>query len=123
MLELSQVRKVFPNGIAAIGNVSLRVEEGEFVTIVGPSGCGKTTLLRCIAGLEAPTSGCIRFRDSQVSGPPDGLALVFQEYGRSLLPWMTVMDNIMLPLRAKGIDKRLRREQAFEALQAVALKS
>lgn len=121
MLEVTHLRKVFANGICAIGDVSLRIGEGEFVTIVGPSGCGKTTLLRCIAGLERPTSGCVLFRGTEVVSPPEGLALVFQEYGRSLLPWMTVIENVMLPLKAKRIAKDLRRMQAVEALKAVGL--
>jgi ABC-type nitrate/sulfonate/bicarbonate transport system ATPase subunit len=65
---------------------------------VAPSGCGKTTLLKALAGLLKPTGGTIRFQGEVVQGVPDGLAIVFQEYGRSLLLWTTVNGNIELPL-------------------------
>ena len=62
------------------------MSEKEFVCIVGPSGCGKTTLLKCMSGLLAPTSGEVRLHDERVDGPPEQMALVFQEYSRSLFP-------------------------------------
>ena len=68
----------------AIGNISCQVEAEEFVSFVGPSGCGKTTLLMSIAGLLAPTSGCIFVKGKEVAGPPPGLVLLFQEYNKSL---------------------------------------
>ena len=80
-------------------NISFDVKAGEIVSIVGPSGCGKTTLLKALAGLIRPTGGTIRFQGKVVQGVPDRLAIVFQEYGRSLLPWTTVNGNIELPLR------------------------
>ncbi len=107
--------------VEAIGDVSFEVADGEFVCVVGPSGCGKTTLLRCIAGLLPPTSGEIVVEGRKVDGPPDGLAVVFQEYGRSLFPWLRVQDNVDLPLRAAGMDKAKRRALVTEALDAVGL--
>ncbi len=107
--------------VEAIGDVSFEVADGEFVCVVGPSGCGKTTLLRCIAGLLPPTSGEIVVEGRKVDGPPDGLAVVFQEYGRSLFPWLRVQDNVDLPLRAAGMDKARRRALVTEALDAVGL--
>jgi NitT/TauT family transport system ATP-binding protein len=101
--------------------VSFSVADGEFVCVVGPSGCGKTTLLRCIAGLLAPTSGEVVVEGNKVTGPPDGLAVVFQEYGRSLFPWLRVADNVDLPLRAAGMAKEKRRELVTEALESVGL--
>ncbi len=78
----------------AIGDVSFTVGDGEFVSVVGPSGCGKTTLLKCIAGLLPPSHGEILLRGKQVTSPPEEMALVFQEYSRSLFPWMSVRNNV-----------------------------
>src|SRR6185436_3099415 len=92
-----------------------------FVCVVGPSGCGKTTLLRCIAGLLPPTSGTVQVDGRQVTGPPPGLAIVFQEYARSLFPWLKVADNVDLPLRAARLSKEVRRHRVQDALAAVGL--
>ena len=78
----------------ALDDVSLTVTAGELLAIVGPSGSGKTTLLRCVAGLEMPTSGAIRLSGQPVTEVPDALAVVFQDYSRSLYPWMTVAANV-----------------------------
>lgn len=121
VLQVDRLRKTFADGTVAIAGVSMAVGEGEFVTVVGPSGCGKTTLLRCVAGLEPASDGEVRFRGATVVKPPDGMAVVFQEYGRSLLPWLNVLDNIALPLRRKERDKHRRRQRAEEALRAVGL--
>ncbi|HTV35068.1 MAG TPA: ATP-binding cassette domain-containing protein, partial [Xanthobacteraceae bacterium] len=87
MLEVKRLHKVYADAsrtVEAIRNVSLSVGEGELVCIVGPSGAGKTTLLKCIAGLLAPSSGEIVLEGQRVVGPPPSMAVVFQEYGRSL---------------------------------------
>jgi NitT/TauT family transport system ATP-binding protein len=102
-------------------NISFDVKAGEIVSIVGPSGCGKTTLLKALAGLIRPTGGTIRFQDKVVQGVPDRLAIVFQEYGRSLLPWTTVNGNIELPLRYQSIPSDERRRRVAESLHAVDL--
>jgi NitT/TauT family transport system ATP-binding protein len=102
-------------------SVSFDVKAGEIVSIVGPSGCGKTTLLKALAGLLKPTGGTIRFQGKVVQGVPDGLAMVFQEYGRSLLPWATVNGNIELPLRYQPITPDECRRRVSESLQAVDL--
>jgi ABC-type nitrate/sulfonate/bicarbonate transport system ATPase subunit len=83
--------------------VSFSVAEHEFVCIVGPSGCGKTTLLRTLAGLTPVSSGQALFRGGEVRGPQAALAVVFQDYGRALLPWRTVAGNVALALEARGI--------------------
>jgi NitT/TauT family transport system ATP-binding protein len=88
---------------------------------VGPSGCGKTTLLKCIAGLLSPTSGVVEIDGRPVTGPTASMALVFQEYGRSLYPWLTVRGNVELPLRHKKLNGRQRDRLVTEALGAVGL--
>ncbi|MEU8611643.1 ABC transporter ATP-binding protein [Actinoplanes sp. NPDC048791] len=118
MLEVKGLRKVYRSGsreVEALRDLTFTVAEGELVCLVGPSGCGKTTLLRCIAGLLDPTSGEVTVGDKS------GLAIVFQEYGRSLFPWMTVRDNVDLPLRQKKVPKARRKELVAEALTAVGL--
>jgi NitT/TauT family transport system ATP-binding protein len=124
VLEISGLRKVYRSGareVEALRELTFTVEAGELVCLVGPSGCGKTTLLRCVAGLLDPTGGEIRVQGSPVAGPPPGMAVVFQEYGRSLFPWMSVRDNVELPLRQKKVPKARRRELVAEALTAVGL--
>jgi NitT/TauT family transport system ATP-binding protein len=116
-----------PPGQLALDGVSLRVADGELVSIVGPSGCGKSTLLRCVAGLITPASGAVVLDGAPVDRVPDGLAVVFQDYSRSLLPWLSVQDNVGLPLRKKtggraGRTARAeRREVAARALETVGL--
>jgi NitT/TauT family transport system ATP-binding protein len=105
----------------AIRSVSFEVAERELVCIVGPSGAGKTTLLRCLGGLMAPSVGSARFEGREVSGSPEGIAIVFQDYSRSLFPWLSVAGNIGLPLRAKGVSKAGRRELVERTLQSVGL--
>ena len=97
------------------------VAPGEFLCIVGPSGAGKTTLLQCLAGLRMPTSGSVVFQGRPVTGPPEELAVVFQDYSRSLLPWMSTLGNVALPLKSAGVDKRTRTERAMQALEEVGL--
>jgi NitT/TauT family transport system ATP-binding protein len=104
----------------AIADVSLQVADGELVTIVGPSGCGKSTLLRCLAGLVPPTSGRVVLDGAAVTRVPDRLAVVFQDYSRSLYPWLSVADNVALPLR-RTESRAVRRTSALAALESVGL--
>src|SRR5688572_3324960 len=97
------------------------MQAGELVCIVGPSGCGKTTLLKCIAGLLRPTSGVIEMDGLPVTGPTPAMALVFQEYGRSLYPWLTVRANVELPLRHKNLSRGQRARLVDDSLEAVGL--
>jgi NitT/TauT family transport system ATP-binding protein len=125
MLEVTRLRKVYEDAsrtVEAIRDVSFSVGQGELVCIVGPSGAGKTTLLKCIAGLLAPSSGEIVLEGQPVSGPPPAMAVVFQEYGRSLFPWMNVHENVALPLKHKKMDAARREELVRDALAAVDLK-
>jgi NitT/TauT family transport system ATP-binding protein len=105
----------------AIDGVDFTVRDGELVSVVGPSGCGKTTLLRCIAGLLDPTEGSIALLGEPVHGVPDGLAVVFQEYTRSLFAWMRVAANVEFPLKRLPLSAEERRRRVGESLRAVGL--
>jgi NitT/TauT family transport system ATP-binding protein len=105
----------------AIREISFDTREREFVCIVGPSGAGKTTLLRCLAGLLTPTKGSVVFGKREITAPPTEVAVVFQDYSRSLFPWLTVAGNIALPLKAKGLPRAQRTRLVAESLRAVNL--
>lgn len=124
MLEIRGIAKTYQSNarsIEAIRDLSLSVSDGEFLCVVGPSGCGKTTLLRVIGGLLQPTAGQILVDGEAVSGPPPGMAIVFQEYGRSLFPWMSVSENVELPLKQKGLGRKERADLVTSSLDAVGL--
>jgi NitT/TauT family transport system ATP-binding protein len=123
-LEVRGLHKLYQGrgrSVEALRDLTFSVEASELVCVVGPSGCGKTTLLRCIAGLLEPTAGEVLLEGARVGGPPPGMAVVFQEYGRSLFPWMSVRANVELPLRAKRLQGQRRDELVSEALGAVGL--
>lgn len=123
LVTLSGVSKTFSSGTVALSNMSLTVEPGEFVSLLGPSGCGKSTALRIIAGLGDTTSGTIDWPSSRINakGLPDGdISFVFQE--PTLLPWQTVLGNVYLPLRLRGVSKSEAKPQIMEALETVGLK-
>jgi len=105
----------------ALDDITFDVAPGEFFTLVGPSGAGKTTLLRCLAGLLEPTSGTVEFKGRPVTGVPRELAVVLQDYSRSLLPWFSVEKNVALPLRAQGMDRATIAERTAQALADVGL--
>jgi NitT/TauT family transport system ATP-binding protein len=124
MLRVEHLSKTYGEGddaVEAIGDVGFEVAEKEFVVIVGPSGCGKTTLLKCIAGLLKPSSGDVELHGRPVDGPPEQMALVFQEYSRSLFPWMSVRQNVDFPLRRKRLDKGEEEKLVTEAVESVDL--
>jgi len=125
LLEIRALRKVYDGHgrqVEALADITFSVDAGQFVCVVGPSGCGKTTLLRILGGLLTPTSGDVRVGGEPVIGPPDGLAVVFQEYGRSLFPWLKVHENVELPLKAKGLPRAQRDALVRQALEAVSLR-
>ncbi|MES2533946.1 MAG: ABC transporter ATP-binding protein [Pseudomonadota bacterium] len=119
--HLNKVYESKERRVEAIGDLNFDVRPGDFTCIVGPSGAGKTTLLKCLAGLLAPTRGAVKVNGREVTAPPEDMAVVFQEYGRSLFPWMTVRQNIELPLRERRVPAAERKRMVDTALQAVAL--
>ena len=108
-------------GREILSPTSFTVSRGEFVCIIGPSGCGKTTLLRAAAGFVAPSSGCVRRNGEIVARPSREVAFVFQDYGRALLPWRTVANNVSLALEAAGVPKLERADRIQKVLQTVGL--
>ena len=123
-LDVNRLAKTYGSGektTEALADVSFSVDDGEFVCVVGPSGCGKTTLLKCIAGLLGPTRGEVLLRGRRVTDPPEEMALVFQEYGRSLMPWTSVRNNVLLPLRHKKLSRNTRSELVEQSVDSVGL--
>jgi len=119
-IEVRGLRKqIGGNGVVAIEDASLSIAPGEFVSVLGPSGCGKSTLLRCIAGLESPSGGSITVNGAPVSGPPEGLGMVFQR--DALLDWRNVADNLMLPIDFRHGDRAAVRERAAALLALTGL--
>ena len=123
-IEIQNLTKVYEesgNRIVAVDDVDLTIKDGEFVTLVGPSGCGKTTTLRCVAGLNKPTSGTVKFGDRDVTDKPvqeRNIALLFQDI--ALYPHMSVKENIAYGLKIAGHSKEERMarvEEAAELLQ------
>jgi NitT/TauT family transport system ATP-binding protein len=124
VLDVRNVGVTYGRGddaVEAIADVSFTVEPGEFLCVVGPSGCGKTTLLKAIAGLLTPGQGEVFVQDKRVTRPLPGLALVFQEYTRSLMPWLSVKKNVTFPLAARGLSKAEQESSASAALHEVGL--
>jgi NitT/TauT family transport system ATP-binding protein len=124
ILEIDGVSKTYgsgPDSFTAIDEVTFATRPAELLCIVGPSGCGKTTLLRCVSGLMRTTAGAVHLDERTIDSPPRSMALVFQDYSRSLLPWMRVHDNVVLPLKAARVGRDERDRLASEALAAVGL--
>jgi NitT/TauT family transport system ATP-binding protein len=119
-LEVSQISKSYgtPAGAPVLDHIDFAVEDNEVVCVVGPTGCGKTTLLKCTAGLIKPSAGEARLRGVPVTSPPADMAVVFQDYSRSLFAWLTVRKNVALPLAGKrGIaDKGAAVEESLAAV-------
>ncbi|WP_344784414.1 ABC transporter ATP-binding protein [Microbacterium kribbense] len=124
ILEVEHLTKTYGAGstaYTALADISFGVRSQELVTVVGPSGAGKTTLLKCIAGLMEPSGGQVLFEGSPVRGVRKGLAVVFQDYARSLYPWFSVARNVALPLAAAKVPRAEREERVSTALEAVGL--
>jgi NitT/TauT family transport system ATP-binding protein len=123
VVSLRQVRKVYGGSRprVALEDITFDVARGEFLCVVGPSGAGKTTLLRCLAGLMPPTSGEALFEGVPLRTVPAGVGVVFQDYSRSLYPWLTVSRNVELPLKVRGVRRAARSARIGEALSSVGL--
>jgi NitT/TauT family transport system ATP-binding protein len=121
-VSVAGVAKTFRRGgtvTHALAAVDLELREGEFAAVVGPSGCGKSTLLRIIAGLLPASTGSVRFNGSQVDGPQTNLGVVFQS--PVLLEWRTVLDNVLVQLELRGLQKEKFRGKALALLARVGL--
>ena len=116
VLDMLRVDKTFAGGVQALRQMSLSVNDGDFISLLGPSGCGKSTALRLIAGLIPPTAGRILWEGGMATGD---LGVVFQE--PTLMPWATVAQNVWLPFRLRGQSMAAVRGQIDEALALVGL--
>lgn len=119
ILAVDRMSKAFSEAAPVLKDMSFRQESGQFVAVVGPSGCGKTTLLRCIAALMQPDDGAVLHRGERFDDPPSWLSIVFQDYNRSLFPWLSVRQNVAFGLRAG--TKGDRDGRVTRALHAVNL--
>jgi NitT/TauT family transport system ATP-binding protein len=122
MIQMSRVSRSFHSrrgAVEALRGVDLDVRDGEFIALVGRSGCGKSTLLRLVAGLVSVSAGRISIDGTPVTGPRQDVALMFQT--PALLPWRTVIDNVLLPVEIFGWNRREYRDQALQLLDTVGL--
>jgi NitT/TauT family transport system ATP-binding protein len=123
IIELKNVSQSYDGGKTFIlQDLNMLVEDkpemGQFIVVLGASGCGKSTILRYIAGLQKPTSGEVLIHDKPIT-PQNRVSMVFQQY--SSLPWMTVLDNVALGLRYKGVEEKERNLKAMELIEMVGL--
>jgi len=122
LLQLEHVFQSYGAGVrrfTAVENVNLNLSVGEFVALLGPSGCGKSTLLRIIAGLQKATQGKVLYRGQQLEGVNPHTSIIFQTF--ALFPWLTVLENVSLALKAKGVEKHERDKKAEDLLDRVGL--
>ena len=133
MIRIENVIKTYDmgeNSVKALQGVSFTINQGEFVSIMGPSGSGKSTCMNMIGCLDSPSSGLVEINGKETAKMSEKelaelrnktIGFVFQQY--HLLPSMTVLENVMLPLRYQGIEKHLRKEMAIKALEKVGLQN
>ena len=125
IIEILNVHMTFhvnSGHVNVFSGFSYKIPERSFLSVIGPSGCGKSTLLRLIAGLERPTSGEIIFNGREIDGPPKGMICVFQQYGKSIFPWRTVLQNIEFGLRSqKKVSRKQARAKCLEYVKLVGL--
>ncbi|MFM1655409.1 ABC transporter ATP-binding protein [Brevibacillus sp. B_LB10_24] len=123
LVNLEAVHKVYQTGTIALHDVNLQITQGEFISFVGPSGCGKSTVLRMIAGLGEPSSGKLEVLGTTAKRAREEnneVAFVFQD--ATLLPWRSVLDNVVLPLELRGVPKQDQQREAMRVLEMVGLK-
>lgn len=118
---LAKTYETAKGAVPVIADLTFDVRVGEIACIVGPSGVGKTTLLKCLTGLQSLSSGEARIDGRLIEGPPEEMALVFQEYTRSLMPWLSVWKNVRMPLNHLRLPAAERDERITQALAAVGL--
>ena len=123
ILRVNKVSKVFKKShrqdLIVLDHVQFTMKEGEIVALLGKSGSGKSTLLRVIAGLTAPTTGEVIYREKKVSAPVPDISMVFQSF--ALMPWLTVLQNVELGLEARNISAKGRQEKALKSIDMIGL--
>jgi NitT/TauT family transport system ATP-binding protein len=123
IVSVRRVTKIYKEkpseGVAALSDITFDIADGELISIVGPSGCGKSTLLRILAGLISPSAGTVSLHNQPLSGPGPNVAVVFQQ--PVLLPWRTILENVLLPIEFRQLPMAGFRKRAAELLDAVGL--
>ena len=123
LLEVQSIRQAYAKGgandLLVLDGVSLTLKSGEIVGLLGRSGSGKSSLLRIIAGLAKPVSGRVTWRGKPLSGPSEGIAMVFQSF--ALFPWLTVLENVEIGLEPLGVPAAERRKRSLEAIDLIGL--
>ncbi len=122
LLRLQHISQTYGAGqksFTAVQDITLNVNEGEFVALLGPSGCGKSTLLRIITGLQRPSEGKVLYRGRSLEGVNPHASIVFQTF--ALFPWLTVLGNVEVALKARGIPSKMRTARALDLLDRVGL--
>jgi len=123
-LRVERLEKRFTShGRAAFKDISFSISEGEFVALIGPSGCGKSTLLHIMAGLSHPTAGAVWLEGEMIDQPRGEMMYVFQQYTKSIFPWKTVLDNVLLGVKYHSAVPRKALEQiCLDHLDLVGLR-
>lgn len=123
LLKIANIQKSFltteGQKLLVLDDISFELKEGEIVALLGKSGAGKSTLLRIIAGLSNATRGHVLYQQKPILGPTQGLAMVFQSF--ALLPWLTVLENVMLGLEAQGNPSKISHEKALKAIDTIGM--
>jgi len=123
LLEVRHCKQAYhkdaTSDFVVLDNVNLTLSSGEIVGLLGRSGSGKSTLLRIVSGLLKPTEGDVIWRGRQITGPAEGVAMVFQSF--ALFPWLTVQENVELGLEAQGVSRAVRENRAEEAIDLIGL--